>query len=75
MSVMYFASPGVPLDAPARFLLPFSSHSLPSLPPPASSLLSLSPPSAVYPLLSFPLPPPFVPASLLNLARRSGGAL
>ena len=76
ISVTHFASPGVPLDAPARFLLPFSSHSLPSLlpsrpfPPSFVPFPQLYIPSVFSPfLLPLSLPP------LLNLARRSRGAL
>ena len=39
------------------------------------SLLPLTPPSAVHPLMSFPLPPSPVPAPLINPANRSGRAL
>jgi len=74
ISVMHFASPGVPLDAPARFLLPSILLLLSSV---RSPLLPL--PSFLYPLhqLSIPscLPPFLLPLSLppiLNPARRSG---
>jgi len=68
----YFASPGVPLDAPARFLLagtskgnllPLSSASSPLSPLPSflCPLPQLSIPSSL-----FPFPPSLVPALALN---------
>ena len=77
ISVTHFASPGVPLGAlpgPARFLLQFSSHSLPSLLPSRLFPHFCPHPPAVYPLLSFPLSSFLYPCPLLNPAT-SGGAV
>jgi len=72
ISVTHFGSLQVPLDAPTRFLLPFSSHSLSLFHRFSASARSLLPlqlcllPQLSIPSCLFPLPPSFVLTPVLK---------
>ena len=69
ISVTYFVSPSA-FDAPARFLLPFFSHSSASPLSPLPSFLCPLPQLSI-PSYLYPFPPFLVPALALNALKSS----